>query len=438
MNIIISGAGKVGFNLAKTLSIGHNVTVIDKNKDALFRLQESLDILPYFGDIRDPSTFVEFEDMDIDLFIAVTDNDEANIISSLIVDDILSIKRKFLRLKNRFYADTKIKDRLSIDELIFPIILSSKSVLNFLNFPKVNNIKDFKYTDYKLISIFAQEDISFEQLQVSMQNQYERVVAVEREKELIIAPKEDIKRGDLIYFFLHLDSIKRVCGLFDQSSSKIQNCVVFGADALGVEIAKILISHKKNTKLIESDIKLCQKADEILGGEADIINSKYQDEKLFYEENLDKADLFISTFKDDEYNIIKCLEAKELGIKKIVAINNESEFYHLMHRLGIVTVRGPKMSAYNTIIEAINNSKVIVEKYFCGGKGVLYLRKIFENSKLIGKDIELPKYDKTDFFILRGGEILILDEISLQEDDIIVVISDMELSSKVKFWIYEL
>lgn len=57
MNIIIAGAGKVGFNLARTLSIGHNVTIIDKNKEALHRIQESLDIMPMNGDVEDSKTY---------------------------------------------------------------------------------------------------------------------------------------------------------------------------------------------------------------------------------------------------------------------------------------------------------------------------------------------------------------------------------------------
>jgi len=438
VNIIIAGAGKVGFNLAKTLSIGHNVIVIDKNKDALLRIQESLDILPYYGDIKDPSTYEEFEDMDIELYIAVTNLDDANIISMMVIDDVLKPKRKFLRLKNDFYEKTSIKDRLDIQELIFPIKSSSKSILNFLEHPKVNNIKSFQYTTYKLISIFTKKAFLPEQLNKLLADKAS-LVAIEREKNLFITlSHKEILKGDLLYLFVKKDDINDICSIFDETSFEIKNCVVFGADDVGIEMTKILIKHKKTVKLIESDVSLCQKADEILEGEADIINSKYQDEKLFYEESLDKADFFISAYSDDEYNIIKCLEAKEFGIKKIVAINNESEFYHLMHRLGIVTVRGPKMSAFNTIIEAINNSKVIVEKYFCGGKGVLYLRKIFENSKLIGKSIKSPNFDEATFFLIRDEKMQPLEKEELKEADVIVAVSHIDMSSKVKLWIYEL
>ncbi len=102
MNIIIAGAGKVGFNLAKTLCIGHNVTIIDKNSDALLRIQENLDILPIKGNLENPSTYESFLDTKIDLFIAVTNLDEANIISCLVAGDILDIEKKVIRLKNSF------------------------------------------------------------------------------------------------------------------------------------------------------------------------------------------------------------------------------------------------------------------------------------------------------------------------------------------------
>lgn len=99
MDILIAGAGTVGFNLARTLSVGHNVIVIDRNVEALERLQESLDILTIRGDIEDPSTYKKIIDKNIDLFIAVTDTDEANIISIIIANDTIKIKRKFIRLK---------------------------------------------------------------------------------------------------------------------------------------------------------------------------------------------------------------------------------------------------------------------------------------------------------------------------------------------------
>jgi trk system potassium uptake protein TrkA len=268
------------------------------------------------------------------------------------------------------------------------------------------------------------------------------VVAIERDKRLLTQDlqKIEIQRGELVYLFIAEESIKEVCDLFDKDRlNMIENCVIFGAGELGVDIAQTLVERKRVVKIVDRDIALCQQAQESLAGRVEVINSKYnKDENLFIEEGLDQADIFISTYKNDEYNIIKCLEAKEFGVKKVLAINNESEYYNLMHRLGIVAVRGAKMSAYNTMIERINSSNIIVEKHFCGGKGVIYLRRIFANSKLIGVRIFKPKIEGVKLFFIREDMIENSDEIILQEGDVIVALCGVEVASKTKLWIYEL
>jgi len=305
MNIIIAGAGKVGFNLARTLSIGHSVTIIDKNKDALSKLQESLDILPLLGDIRDPNTYESFAENDIDFFIAVSDSDDANVISCMVVDIVLKVKRKFLRVQSRFYKDINLKDKLNIEKLIIPTELSSKSVENLLKYPKINNIKSFKHVEYRLVSIFATKFISSEELNSFLDAKVERIVGVERNNEFQVSNIYEIYRGDLVYFLLKEESIGKICDILNTHKiDEIKNCVVFGAGELGIDIARVLVENKKSVKLVEKDIKRCEYAEESLEGKVEVINSKYRDEKLFIDEGLENAQMCLATYKDDVKLII--------------------------------------------------------------------------------------------------------------------------------------
>ena len=438
MNIIIAGAGKVGFNLAKTLCIGHNVTIIDKNSDALLRIQENLDILPIKGNLENPSTYESFLDTKIDLFIAVTNLDEANIISCLVAGDILDIEKKVIRLKNSFFAKSSIKDKLEVDEVVFPVELASNSVVRLLDYPKANNVKGFEYTNLKLISFFVPSSHEAFRLENSEKVQ---IIGVERDREFILYKNiNEILANDLVYIFGDEEEIKEICKAHENNSpDEIKRCVVFGGDRLGVDIAKKLAEAKKEVKLVEKDLALCNRATEELEGKVTVINSKYGVTSLFEEEGLVFADMLISATKDDEYNIIKCIEAKEKGIKKVLAINNQNEYYSLMHSLGIVVVRGPKMSAYNTIVEKISLNWVVVEKYFCGGKAVTFKRKIFSNSPLIGKRIKELELDENITFIIRDEKIYRLNELEfLKESDLIFSFCKKNVSAKVKVWIYEL
>ena len=437
MDIIIAGAGRVGFNLARTLSIGHNVTVIDRNADALQRLQESLDILPVHGDIEDPQTYRKLIEKEADLFIAVTDMDEANLISTLIVDDQVTAHRKIIRLRNTFFDTPTIRSRLGVDDAVFPLQLTSNTVATLLDYPKANNVKTFQHTDMKLISVKIEEEVR----EGRIDEERMAVVGIERGKNFFV-PNGDVivKRGDLIYLFGDEASIRRLCGRFEhQAPTQIKTCVIFGAGDLGVAIARRLIDEGIEVKLVEKDTTRCEAADESLGGEAMTISCKYGTSELFEEEGLAYADMMIAATNNDEYNIIKCLEGKEHGIHKVVAINNEREYYNLMHALGIVVVRGPKMSAYNDILERINSSRVVLERHFCGGKATVFMRIIFETSHLVGKLIKPPKLKEAQVFLVRGEALIPFTEpTELLASDLIAGFAAVEDAPRLKVWFYEL
>jgi trk system potassium uptake protein TrkA len=438
MNVIIAGAGKVGFNLAKTLCIGHNVTIIDKNSEALHRIQESLDIMPLRGDVEDSNTYAGLTDKEIDLFIAVTNIDNVNLISVLMADAVLKIDRKFVRLQKHFFHDSNIKEKLNIDKLIFPIQLASKAISSLLQYPKANNVKFFKYTDYKLISVMVSSRFIPETLRA---NNF-TIVGIERKKDFFIPSTNNVEilPNDLVYLFGDEDEIREVCQKLElDTSQEIQKCVVFGGEELGVSISKELLKIGRDVKLVEKDLELCEKADEMLQGKALIINSKYSSHDIFEDEDLDSADMFIAATNNDEYNIIKCLEAKDSGIKKVVAINNEMEYYNLMHSLGIVVVRGPKISAYNTIMEEISSTGVVIQKSYCGAKAVIFMRKVFRSAGLVHKKIKPLSVKKSLLFYMRDEKMYLLNEkIVLEENDLIIAFSQVKESPKVKQWIYEL
>ena len=437
MNIIIAGAGQVGFNLARTLSVGHNVTIIDRNEKALHRIQESLDILPFQGDVENSQTYESFKNLKIDLFIAVTNIDNVNLIATMIADSILEIDKTFVRLQKYFKDVFVIKEKLGVDEIIFPTRIASKSVASLLGYPRANNIKLFKYTKNKLISFRIPKDFQAKEI---ISHDFIKV-GIERDKDFFI-PKDDevIMPNDLIYFFGLEEHIKSACEQIDDTSpSKMQNCVIYGGDELGISIARLLLEAGKTVKVIEKSLEVCEVVESELAGEATVINAKYSAHDVFEEENLNNADIFIATTQNDEFNIIKCLEAKEKGIKKIVAVNNDMEYYNLMHSLGIVVTRGPKISAYNKIMEEIASQGVVIQKSFCGSKALVLMRKIFKASKSTTKEIKPLKLNNTKIYYIREEIVFPIDEkILLQENDIVVAFATTKDMPKIKQWIYEL
>ncbi len=441
MDIIIAGAGRVGHLLAKTLCIRHNVTVIDKNPQVLQMLQENIDILAICGDIENPNTYTSLLNKSFDIFICVTDSDEANLLSALISDDVIDVKKKIIRLKNDYFAKSSISQKLGISDAIFPFTSTALSIGALLDFPKANNVKEFMHTDFKLISVFVQSSGYEGRLVREFDCDGCVVVGLEREKNFLL-PRNDeiIKEHDLIYFFGDADLIRKNCERIDtKMPQKITKIAIFGARSLGVEIAKVLLERDIQLKVIESDEALCKRASELLQNRATVINSRYNEYTVFEDERINQSDMVIATDTKDEENIIRCLEAKEYGVEKTVAINNNAQHYELMHKLGIVAARGSKSNAYYAILEKIGSSSVIFEKHYCGGRGTVFVRKIFKDSALIDKSAS-PCFDEdVKSFILRDNRIYPFNErFTLKQNDMIFVFLFTSKEERVKNWIYSL
>jgi trk system potassium uptake protein TrkA len=441
MNIMIAGAGTVGYSLAQTLSYKHNVIVIDKDINKLNKLDEDIDLLVLHGDIENPKTYQSLDIVAVDLFIAVTDSDEANLLSTLIVEDVVDVKRKIVRLKNDGFLKSHVLKKLAIEYAVFPDLTTANKVKALFTFPKANNVKNFHQTKYKLISIRVQYESDVVYMVNEFINENLSIVGIERKKLFFIPSKDtSIHKDDLVYLFGDMESIEVISSKLDEKMpSYIKKIVIFGANTLAQKIAKVLLDKKLNIKMIEKDIEHCKRASEFLQGKVSIINSSHEDQRLFEEEGLKNADMIIAAEHDDEKNIIKCIEAKEYGIEKVVAVNNDKAYYNLMHKMGVVVVRGSKAGAHYAILEKISSSSIVTQRHFCGGSGVLFMRKIYPDSELIGKSVNHMKFENVIVLLLREEKLYNLSQIStLEQGDILVIFGEIEKEEVIEQWIYTL
>jgi trk system potassium uptake protein TrkA len=413
MNILIAGAGKVGYNLAKALSNKHNVVIIDKNEKALEMLKETLDVLTICADIRDARAYMGLKE-NFDFFVAVTNNDEINLISTIVTENMLEIENTIVRLTNTSYISTNFQ-KLNINRLIFPYKLSATAVAKLIEIPKANNIKEFPFNDFILISLTVKNP----QIDRVSAINTDDVIAIgaQRGEEFIFLNEEDIiEEEDLLYIFGNKEKLKLIINSLDTvSPEEIQNVLIYGANPLGIEIAKILSAMDVNVKILEKDEDEAEKAAEILGEDVMIINSSYEDEEMVLNEGLQHSDIAITASLKDESNIIKSLQAKKLGIKKIITINNNLNYYSLMHSLKLSTIRGPKIAAYYEILEEIDSRLLIYERFFLGAKGKIFIKQIFNE-----KEVAPPK-ENTKTIIIRDNKIIELKEkTKLEPNDIVM------------------
>lgn len=441
MDIMIAGAGTVGYSLAQTLSYKHSVIVIDKDIKKLDKLEEHIDLLTLQGDIENPKIYQNLNLECVDLFIAVTNSDEANLLATLIVEDVVEVKKKIVRLKNDGFLKSHVLKKLSIDYAVFPDITTANKVKALFAFPKANNVKMFHQTKHKLVSIRVQLDAQLLYNVRDFNQESAFIVGIERGKTFFVPETEEpICKDDLVYLFGDIETIKAISNkLDDKMPSSIRKIAIFGANTLAQKIAKALIDKNLEIKMIEKDINRCKRASEVLHGKVTIINSAYEEQRLFEEEGLKNADMIIAAGHNDEKNIVKCMEAKEYGIQKVVAVNNDKAYYPLMHKMGIVVVRGSKAGAHYAILEKISSNYIVTQRHFCGGRGVLFMRKIYPDSELIGKLIKVAELGNAIVLLLREEKIYHLSTTEqLLKDDIIVAFGELEFKEKIEQWIYTL
>ncbi len=443
MKVIIAGAGKVGYMIAKHLMTDNDVTIIDKNGDAIKKIEENLDVLAICGDIENPFTY-NMIDSAIDLFIAVTDSDEVNMIASLIIDKITSVEKKIIRLKNNFFADDLVRERLGINDFVIPSFEAAQPLKYLVDFPHVRNVKSFEYTKTLLASAKVPKEFESTLISTVINDLTNKIVVagIERNSEFYVPTSADmINPDDLVYFYAFPGAIRDLqYKLFGtQEQQEIRNCVIFGADTLGLEIAKVLIKKDLNIQLVDKDLAKCKRANLILKDKVTVIKSTYDSDHMLAEDGV-KPDLFIVASRNDEYNITKCMEAKYYGIKKVITINNDIAYSKLMRSLNLEVVRGEKINAYYSILEKIEPSKTIIRRQFCGGEGIMMLRKVFSDSELIGTYQVVPSKleDKGSIYIQRDSEIFPYSDIKeFKKNDIFAIFTKIENSELFSKWIHK-
>ena len=161
MNIIICGAGRVGFTIAKQLSEqGHSITVIDPSSEDIQKIDDALDVKAIVGIATSPSTLDKANTKEADMIIAVTKNDEINMLICQIAFSIFKVQKKIARIRSSDYLNPRFsnvynKENLPIDVIISPEIEIAKSIQRKLEAPGALDSVNFAQDKIRLLEIFS-------------------------------------------------------------------------------------------------------------------------------------------------------------------------------------------------------------------------------------------------------------------------------------------
>lgn len=431
MRIIIVGAGEVGYNIAKFLTYeGVDVVVVDRDGKKLRKISEELDIATIEGEGSDPSIFKEAGARDADLLIAVTNSDETNMIACLIGKAMFGIKRRIARIRNPDYFFNKEllgKNYLNIDPAINPELETANAILKILEVPFATEVIEFEEGRV----VVAGFKVPPKSKVINRELKYLRNVInkdfiigiVKKDEEVIVPRGEDVLfEGDIVYIPLKKEDIMEIAQAFGIPVFPTQKVMIVGGGRIGYYIAKTL-EEKADVKIIEKNEEKCKFLSKNLK-KALVLYGDGTDKQLLLEENIKDMDAYITVSGNDEMNIMGALLAKKLGVKKVIALVNKSDYIPLAYELGVQSVLSPRLLTASIILRYIRRGDVLSLTAVAEDKVEIMEVLGSYKSSIINKALKDIKFPKNAVIgaIVRGGEIIIPkgDDVIKEGDKLII------------------
>jgi len=361
---MIVGSGAVGYHLSQKFSEeGHDVVLVDNDQKKLRRLERELNVLPVCGSGASNSTLEEAGIQHTDLFIAVTDSDEVNLVACIISKNY-NVKTRIARVRNEdFYSyQTSLNEEiLGIDLLISPDHAIVDEIMRLTALSGAFETAEFADGQVVLVgSTIDAGNINAGKSLSELQGLYGVIVAIIRGNQTIIPGGNDIiQPQDRIYCVSRKNDLEADNGLVQISNRAPRQVFIIGGGSIGYLVAKRMEQGKANVRLIEQDAERCKFLAENLEKTV-VLNFDGFEAHDLLDEGIDQADLVISVTDSDTTNILSSLLAKHHGAQKCMTRISRPDFIPLLGKLGIDVALSPRLVAANMILRFVRGGGSIV------------------------------------------------------------------------------
>ena len=429
MNIIICGAGRVGFTIAKILSEqGHSITVIDQSSEDIQKIDDSLDVKSIVGKATYPSILEKANAIDADMIIAVTRNDEINMLICQIAFSIFNVQKKIARIRSQDYLNPKFakvynKENLPIDVIISPEIEIAKSLQRKLEAPGALDNVPFADNKIRLLEILINEkcalkDIKLNEITKKFPKLNANIMGVIRDGKFVLLKKTDIMiNHDKAYVVINASQMKDTLDAFGHNEKISNKILIIGGGNIGFNLAKNLEESfdSARVKIIEKN----KERAELIAGELNntiVINGDALDEEVLLEANINEVQTVLALTNDDEDNLMVSVlvekfakDNSELSDKRTMALTNKPNYSLLQSSLKIDDFIDPRMNTVSSILKHIHKGTIENAYSILNGEYEIIEADIIETSELINKELKnsnLPDEIRVGA-ILRGDEVII-------------------------------
>tara|TARA_B100001123_G_scaffold440486_1_gene579640 strand:+ start:1076 stop:2449 length:1374 start_codon:yes stop_codon:yes gene_type:complete len=440
MNIIICGAGRVGFTIAKQLiDQNHSITIIDQSSEDIQKINESLDVKAIVGKATSPAVLEKANTSDVDMIIAVTKNDEINMLICQIAYSIFKVPKKIARIRSQEYLDPKFsglfnKENLPIDYIISPEVEIAKSIQRKLEAPGALDNVPFADNKIRLLEILIDEKcpiygIKLNDLTKKFPKLNAYILGVIRDDEFKIIKKNDkLKHNDKAYILVNSNQMQETLTVFGHNEKISNKILIIGGGNIGLNLAKNIEQsfESARVKIIEKDKNRAEYIARELN-DTIVINGDGLDEDVLNEANLDEVETVLALTNDDEDNLmVSVLVEKFSKNKRTMALINKPNYSLLQSSLKIDDLIDPRMNTVSSILKHVHKGTIEDAYTILNGEYEVIEADIIETSELINKklkDSNLPDQIRIGA-ILRGKEIITpSSDYVFQKNDTVVLLS---------------
>ena len=440
MNIIICGAGKVGFSISKQLAAqGHSITVIDQSSEDIKKINDTQDVKGIVGRASLPSVLENAGAENTDMIIAVTRNDETNMVVCQLASSLFNISKKIARIRTKDFLEGKWnklynKSNIPIDVIISPEKEVAKSLYRRLEAPGALDNVPFAENKVKMLEIAIEKscpiiNTPLKNLTLKYPNFRANIVGLVRKGKFQFLKKDDeLLEGDNVYVVVSSDQLTQILKAFGHEEKTSKKILIIGGGNIGFHLAKMLEENFEGTriKIIEKN-KL--RAEEIATelSSSIVINGDALDEEILKEANLEESETVLALTNDDENNIMACVLAEKSGQKKrTIAIVNKSNYSLLQSSLNIDDLVDPRMTTVSRIMEHVHKGTIGTVYSLLDGEYEFIEAKVLEKSELLNKKIKesnLPKDIRIGAILRKDAVIIPRSDFIFEKDDLVVLLA---------------
>lgn len=352
-------------HMTKMLSDGnHEIVVIDRKEEMLQEVSTHYDVMTVHGSATSFADLKEAGVKRTDLFVALTHTVEINITACMLAKQ-LGAKKTIARIDHQEYLLPLNKSHffnMGIDSLIYPQKLAAREVVNLLNETGTSEVFNFYGGKLSLFVIKLENDApiigkSLSEVSINRKDLVFRAVAISRNNETMIpAPDEVFQENDLVYVITNQKGVTQMMEYAGTKRLACNNIMILGGSRMGIRAAYAL-EKNSNIKLIEMDKEKSEELADYLTNSL-VINADGRDVETLKEEGLPMMDVFIAATGNDELNILSCIQAKNMGVKKTIASVENIDYLHLAEGMGIDAIINKKLIAASYILRFTMTAEV--------------------------------------------------------------------------------